>query len=436
MPTSTLPRSPSRPRARAAAAGRHRHDVLGAQRGVRDGLALGVRLEVLAGAVGAQRRAHRREQVAAPPHRGVHRQRHRDVVAAQHPGGRVALTGALLALGGHRHRAAGGRDPVVGVRGQRRGVHVDRLGVHEPVLVHQADAVVVGRAPDTGVGGHRQAQVAGHLEGRLLREGRVAGDVEGELESLHVAAAALEEVAEPRRRGPGRRRVLDVAVGEQEAAGDRDQRVHGGVGVLGALQAVGPVHAGGHARVDRLDGREQVAGVHVLRAEAPAPVEVVPDEVLGQRPVGAVAAHRRLPHVPVGVDHARHDDPAAGVDLVRAGRHLEADADRGDATVDDEHVVPLEHGVGVVDGDDRAPAQDDGLAHGDAPRDRTVAGRLRTVVRLTVEMTPVTVVQGWCSCQRPRRAALATAGDTCCPSGGRCGYAPEHRVRRRETHAA
>ena len=34
-----------------------------------------------------------------------------------------------------------------------------------------------------------------------------------------------------------------------------------------------------------------------------AVLEVVPDEVLGQRPVGAVAAHRGLPHVPVGVDH-------------------------------------------------------------------------------------------------------------------------------------
>ena len=40
-------------------------------------------------------------------------------------------------------------------------------------------------------------------------------------------------------------------------------------------------------------------------------LEVVPDEVLGQRPVGAVAAHRGLPHVPVGVDHAGHDDAAA-----------------------------------------------------------------------------------------------------------------------------
>ena len=56
---------------------------------------------------------------------------------------------------------------------------------------------------------------------------------------------------------------------------------------------------------------EQVAGVHVLGPEHLAVLEVVPDEVLGQRPVRAVAAHRGLPHVPVRVDHARQHDAAA-----------------------------------------------------------------------------------------------------------------------------
>ena len=67
-------------------------------------------------------------------------------------------------------------------------------------------------------------------------------------------------------------------------------------------------------------------------------LQVVPDEVLGQRPVGAVPAHRRLPHVPVGVDHARHHDAAAGVDLLCALGHLEVRTDRRDAVTDHQHV--------------------------------------------------------------------------------------------------
>ena len=46
------------------------------------------------------------------------------------------------------------------------------------------------------------------------------------------------------------------------------------------------------------------------RPEHLAPLEVVPDEGLGERPVSGVAPHSGLPHVPVSVDHARHDDAA------------------------------------------------------------------------------------------------------------------------------
>ena len=144
--------------------------------------------------------------------------------------------------------------------------------------------------------------------------------------------------AEVLRRRPLPRALLDVPVGEHEAAGDRLQRVDGGVGVVDGLQPVRPVDGGGHARVDRLDRRQQVARGDVLRAEDLAPLEVEEDEVLGQRPVGAVAAQRGLPHVPVGVDHARHDDAVGGVDLLRALRRLEARADAGDLVVDDEDV--------------------------------------------------------------------------------------------------
>ncbi|SHJ98043.1 hypothetical protein SAMN05443637_101409 [Pseudonocardia thermophila] len=353
-----------------AAAGGPVDDVLGAQLVRGDGLAAGVRLQVLAGAVGAQRAAHGGEQVTAPPHAGVHRERDRDAVVAQCPGGRVALTRALLALRGHRHRAAAGGDAVVGVGGERRRVHEDARLVQEPGLVGEPDAVVVGRAPDTGVRGDGDAQLARHLVGGPLRELRVPGHVERHLEAEHVVAGlddALGERREVRRGRPLPRRLLDVAVGEDEPAGHRAQRVDRRLGVQRGLQPVRPVHAGRDAGVDRLQRCEQVAGADVLRAEVLTGLEVVPDEVLRQRPVGAVAAHRRLPHVPVRVDHAGHDDAAARVDLLGAFGHLESRSHLRDAVTHDEHVPLGEHRVRIVHREHQAAAQHhrtSGLAHG------------------------------------------------------------------------
>ena len=168
--------------------------------------------------------------------------------------------------------------------------------------------------------------------------------------------------AEVGRRRPLPRPLLEVAVGEHEAAGHRLQRVDGGVGVVDGLQPVRPVDGRGHARVERLDGREEVAGVDVLGAEDLPPLQVEEDEVLGQRPVGAVAAQRGLPHVPVRVDHPRHDDAARGVDLERASGRLQPGPDRGDLLADHEHVRVVEDVVGVVHGQHGAAAQHDGPA--------------------------------------------------------------------------
>ena len=240
-------------------------------------------------------------------------------------------------------------------------------GVGEAVLVDQPDAVVVRRAPDAGVRGHREAEVAGHLERRLLRERRVAGHVEGQLEAEHVAGAGttpLEEVADGRVGGPLPRAGLDVAVGQHEPARHRLQRVDRGVGVVDRLQAVRPVDGGGDAGLQRLPRREHVAGVDVLGAERLAVLEVVPDEVLRQRPVRAVRPHRGLPHVPVGVDHPRHHDAAGRVDLPRAVGDVEARADRLDPVADDQDVAGRVDRVAVVHGQHGAAAQDDRVGHG------------------------------------------------------------------------
>jgi hypothetical protein len=128
-----------------------------------------------------------------------------------------------------------------------------------------------------------------------------------------------------------------------------------------------PVEGRGDAGVHRLQGAEQVARVDVLGAEHLAVLQVVEDEVLAERPVAAVAAQRRLPHVAVGVDHARHQDAAGSVDLDRALGHLQAGSDAGDRVVDDEDVGVLEHAV-RLDGDH------DGVAEHDGPARREVVG--------------------------------------------------------------
>ena len=362
LPGSRLPTAPSRPSARAPPRGGPLHDLLGAQVAVRDRLALHVRLEVLAGPVGAERGAHRGEEVAAPPDARVHGQRHRDVVVPQRPRRRITLARTLLALGGDGHRASAGGDPVVGVLVQCRGMDVDRLGGRIAVVVDEPDAVVVGGAPDAGVRGDRRAEVAGDLEGGTFRERRIARDVERHLEAEHVVARREPPAHERAELRPGRplpRAGLDVAVGEDEPPGNRLQRVDGGLGVVGRLQAVRPVDRRRDAGVERLDRRQQVARVDVLGTEALAVFQVVPDEVLRERPVGAVAAHGGLPHVPVGVDHAGQHDAARGVDLDRAVGHRQLRADGLDPLADDEDVGRGEDRVAGVHRE-----------HGPAPEDQ------------------------------------------------------------------
>ena len=194
------------------------------------------------------------------------------------------------------------------------------------------------------MGGHGHAHLARHLERGLLRERRVVtGDVEGDREPEHVALAvepAHVEVAELRCGAPFPRPLLDVPVGEHEPAGHLLEGVGGGLGVLGRLQPVRPVHRGRHPGVDRLDGRQQVPRVDVLRAELLAPVQVVPDEVLREGPVGPVRPHGGLPHVPVRIDHAGHEDAAGRIDLHGAVRYRQAVADRGNPLSANQHIRP------------------------------------------------------------------------------------------------
>ena len=54
--------------------------------------------------------------------------------------------------------------------------------------------------------------------------------------------------------------------------------------------------------------------------------------------IGHHAAHHAEPHMMVGIDEARHDDAAGGVDHLSAVG-LEVHADRGDPVAVDQHVA-------------------------------------------------------------------------------------------------
>ena len=271
------------------------------------------------------------------------------------------------------------------------------------MLVHEPDAVVSGDLPDPGVGGDRYVKVTRHLEGRLLREVRAGWrDVEGHLEAEHVIAAGevpADEVTELRGGRPLPGGCLDGAVAQDEPPGHLLERGHRGLGVLHRLQVVRPVHRSGHAGVDRLDRRHQVARVDVLRPERLPPLQVVPDEVLGERPVGAVPAHRGLPHVPVRVDHAGHDDAAGRVDLDGVRGRLQGMTDRGDPLTGNQHVATTHNVVPFVHG------QHDGVAkHHRSPRREVLGSRRQTAVRRA----------GWgCHVLPPGQAVVVLGSDTC-----------------------
>ena len=88
-------------------------------------------------------------------------------------------------------RTAGGGDAVVGVRRQGRRVHVACSGVMKPFsyISRMPSSFVAPQTPAWVVTG--EAEVAGDLERGLLRELRVAGDVEGQLQAEHVVADGM-----------------------------------------------------------------------------------------------------------------------------------------------------------------------------------------------------------------------------------------------------
>ena len=219
------------------------------------------------------------------------------------------------------------------------------LGRHEAVFVHHLDAIVLGNVPDAGMGRHCQIEVTRRLERALFGEAGIARHIERHLHTQHIALAVnapFDEAGKFRGSGPLPGRAEQVAIGKDEAARHRFQRVNRRVGIFHRLQAMRPVNAGSDASVYRLDGAEEISGMHIFCAEEFAPVDVVVIEIVCEGPVCAVAAQRRLPHVAVGVYHARHQNAAAGVDLYRALWDGELTPDCRDALINDEDITVLD----------------------------------------------------------------------------------------------
>src|SRR6266567_1895502 len=76
-------------------------------------------------------------------------------------------------------------------------------------------------------------------------------------------------------------------------------------------------------------------------------------EVVREGPVGAEPTERRLPHMTVRVNHARHENAASRVDLRRAIRHSELPPDFSNAVVNDEDIAALDHAKRWVNGQHR-----------------------------------------------------------------------------------
>ena len=99
------------------------------------------------------------------------------------------------------------------------------------------------------------------------------------------------------------------------------ERVERRIGMLGAARRMAGVDDGGDAGIERGDRRQLGAEIHVERAIVRA--QRLGDDVdIGEEivDIGHHAAHDAEPHMMVGVDEARHDDAAGGVDHLGAVR--------------------------------------------------------------------------------------------------------------------
>ena len=180
------------------------------------------------------------------------------------------------------------------------------------------------------------------VRGEILRPDasgvlRVSGPLAVPLEiAQHGAAAGIREPAD--RRVRVRRRVVNL--------GDVEHRRHAGVELAqraeqhGDVGVLRPVDAGELAQ-------DEIEIVHPAVRQA----------VVEQQAVRKEATQRGLELVVVGIDEARHDDHAVGLDHVGAAG-VEVRSHRGNGSPVDQHIGDCEIANGRVHGEHRAAADD------------------------------------------------------------------------------
>src|SRR5579875_1910256 len=120
-------------------------------------------------------------------------------------------------------------------------MHVDGGGSHEAMIVHKTNTDIGSDAPHASVGCDRQVELTGNLEGGFFGKGWIAGHIEGNLHTQHVAApidATLDEIGEFRSLCPLPGRAKQVAIGKDEATRHSYKGIHCRVSVVNRLQAV------------------------------------------------------------------------------------------------------------------------------------------------------------------------------------------------------
>src|SRR5579871_5285566 len=224
-------------------------------------------------------------------------------------------------------------------------MHVDIFWGDKSMFVHQTYAVIVGRAPNTGMARYWQGEVTRRLERSLFVDGRITGNVESNLHTQHIAAPVytpFDKVGKLRRPGPFPGSAEQVAISEDESARNSLKRIHCRVGIFHRLQAVRPVNRCGDPGIHGLKRAQQISSIDILGAEVLAPVQIVKLEVVRERPICAKPAQRRLPHMAMGIDHTGHQNAAARVDLHRSIWRSKLASDGSNAFVDDENIPMLD----------------------------------------------------------------------------------------------
>jgi hypothetical protein len=164
--------------------------------------------------------------------------------------------------------------------------------------------------------------------------------------------------------------ALRPTAGMPGADADLRERAHVGFGMRGAAHVVAPGMNVGGAGIDRLGCGEPGALEHVVRGHLRAEPRDG-REIALLRLVTGETAIERVPHVPVGLDEAGHDDHAVAVDPQAAAGDVLADRD-------DVAVAHMDGPAGDV-AERRVHGHHIGVGDGEltARRQRSAAARLR-----------------------------------------------------------